>query len=151
KFKMRRVVLLPEPPIEQGQLFPERYGIPLVVKELQETGLSAHDAWEIAQQRFGYVHEQVRPAAPVEDVEEAFLHYIREKIHLLKRKQASSKVDNSTGFLLQAIRQNYANPEFAQELHREAVAAKQRATQERVKQVQALEQQKTHLQKAHEK
>jgi hypothetical protein len=151
KFKMRRVALIPEPQTEQEQLFPERDEIPPVVKALQEAGLSAHDAWNIAQQRFGYVHEQVRPIDSGEDVEEAFLHYIREKIHLLKRKQASSKVDSSTGFLLQAIRQNYANPEFVQELHDEAAAARQWATQERAKQVKALEQQKAQLQRAHEK
>src|SRR5262249_32871750 len=47
------------------------------------------------------------------DGEAAFLRYIREKIDLLKRRQASGKVESSTGFLLEAIRKNYANPEFA--------------------------------------
>ena len=81
-------------------------------------------------------------------MEAAFVRYICEKIHLLKRRQASGKVENSTGFLLQAIRQNYANPEFAQEQKREASAATQQAKRERLKQVKILEQQKVELEKA---
>ena len=59
-----------------------------------------------------------RPAASGENAETAFLRYVREKIHLLKRRQAFGKVENSTGFLREAISQNYANPEFAQEERR---------------------------------
>ncbi len=107
--------------------------------------MSFHDAWDIWQQGFRYVDEQERPAEPVEDAQVAFLHYVREKIHLLKRRQASGKVENSTGFLLQAIRQNYANPEFAQEQKREALAATHQAKREWEKQMKALEQHKAHL------
>ena len=107
--------------------------------------MSFHDAWDIWQQGFRYVDEQERPAEPVKDAQVAFLHYVREKIHLLKRRQASGKVENSTGFLLQAIRQNYANPEFAQEQKREALAATHQAKREWEKQVKALEQHKAHL------
>src|SRR4029434_8885758 len=89
----------------------------------------------------------MRPADHGEDVEAAFVQYIREKVHLLKRRQASGKVENSTGFLLQAIRQNYANPEFAQELRREASVATQQAERERQKQGKMLEQQKADLEK----
>ena len=53
--------------------------------------------------------------------------------------------------MLQAIRQNYANPEFAQELRREASAATQQATRERQKQVTMLEQQKADLEKARDR
>ena len=41
------------------------------------------------------------------------MQYIREKIHLLHKRRASGKVENSTGFLIEAIRQNYANPDYA--------------------------------------
>jgi hypothetical protein len=84
-------------------------------------------------------------------VEAAFVQYIREKIHLLKRRQASGKVENSTGFLLQAIRQNYANPEFAQELRREASAARQQAKRETQKHLKMLEQQKADLEEARDR
>jgi hypothetical protein len=114
KFKMRRVARLPEAHSEQRTLFPDGEDMPVIVKELREAGLSTQDALEIWQQGYSYVDEDVRPAEPGEDVEAAFVHYIREKIHLLKRREASGRVESSTGFLLQAIRQNYANPEFTQ-------------------------------------
>jgi Initiator Rep protein, WH2/Initiator Replication protein, WH1 len=122
KFKIRRVVLLPEPNKGQGRLFPELDDMPVVVKDLQEAGISAHESWEIWQQGFSCVHEGVRPAVPAEGADRAFEYYIREKIHLLKRKLASGRVENITGFLLEAIRKNFANPEFAQERTREAAA-----------------------------
>jgi plasmid replication initiation protein len=148
KFKMRRVALLPEPTKEQGKLFPELDDIPLVVKELKDAGMSSQDAWDIWQQSFSYVDEKVRPADPDEAAEAAFVQYIREKIHLLKRRQTSGKVENSTGFLLQAIRQNYANPEFAQEQQRQASEAKQRAQKEQEKQVKVLERQRAEIEHA---
>src|SRR5499433_3041579 len=110
--------------------------------------MSSQDAWEIWQQSFSYLDKKVRPDDSAADADESFVQYIREKIHLLKRRQASGKVENSTGFLLQAIRQNYANPEFAQEQKREASAATQQAKRERLKQVKILEQQKVELEKA---
>jgi hypothetical protein len=151
KFKMRRVAMLPEPQSEQRALFPDLEEMPMIVKELKDAGLSTQDALEIWQQGFSYIDEDVRPADPGEDVEAAFVQYVREKIHLLKRRQASGKVENSTGFLLQAIRQNYANPEFAQEQKRQASEAKQRSKQERLMQVKALERKKAETQEALDK
>ena len=125
--------------------------MPVIVKELRDVGLSTQDGLEIWQQGFSYIDEDMRPADHDEDVEAAFVQYVREKIHLLKRRQASGKVENSTGFLLQAIRQNYANPEFAQEQKREASAATQQAKREIQKQVKMLEQQKADLEKARDR
>jgi len=151
KFKMRRVAMLPEPQSEQRTLFPDLEEMPVIVKELKDAGLSTQDALEIWQQGFFFVDEDVRPADPGEVVEAAFVQYVREKIHLLKRRQASGKVENSTGFLLQAIRQNYANPEFAQERKREASEAKQRSKQERLMQVKVLERKKAEIQEARDR
>ena len=125
KFKIRRVILLPDK--GQGTLFPELDDMPVVIRELQEAGISAHESWEIWQQGFSYVHEAARPAVPAERADRAFEYYICEKIHLLKRKLASGKVENVTGFLLEAIRKNFANPEFAQERKREAVWKRSRS------------------------
>ena len=113
KFKIRRVALLSEAKPEQKKLFPELEDMPLVVKELKDIGISTQDALEIWQQGFGYVNEKARPenwARP----EATFAEYIREKIHLLKRRKANDMVENITGFLLKAIKENYANPEFAE-------------------------------------
>jgi hypothetical protein len=151
KFKIRRVVLLPEPNKGQGRLFPELDDMPVVVRDLQEAGISAHESWEIWQQGFSCVHEGVRPAVPAEGADRAFEYYIREKIHLLKRKLASGRVENITGFLLEAIRKNFANPEFAQERTREAAAEALKASKKRNAQVKRLEAQKAEIEQAREK
>jgi len=114
KFKMQRVALLPEPEHTQPPLFPDLDNMPLVVKELKDAGLSTQDALEIWQKGFNFVVESVRPPSPAEDADAAFRDYVREKIHLLKRRLAAGKVENSTGFLREAVRHNYANPEFTQ-------------------------------------
>ena len=151
KFKMRRVAILPEPHGEQRALFPDLEDIPVIVKELKDAGLSTQDALEIWQLGFAYINEDVRPTEPGEDVAAAFVQYVREKIHLLKRHQASGKVANSTGFLLQAIRQNYANPEFTQALQREASAARQQGKQRREEQVKAFKLQKADIEKTRDR
>jgi hypothetical protein len=148
KFKMRRVVMLLEPVNVQDVLFPELDDTPLLVKELRDAGLSAQDALEIWQQGFKFVNDAARSADSGEDAEAAFLRYVREKIHLLKRRQAFGKVENNTGFLREAIRQNYANPEFAQERKREAVAAAQQTRKEAEKPLKRLEAQLAEMKEA---
>jgi hypothetical protein len=149
KFTIRRITTLPEAAAGQGKLFPAMEDMPLVVRLLRDVGLSSGDAWDIYQRGWAIVaNGATRPVDPGEDAEAAFIRYIREKIHLLKRRQASGKVDNSTGFLLEAIRQNYANPEYTAERQREADRKNQQATREREKQAKALAQQKDDLEQA---
>jgi replication initiator protein len=148
KFKIRRVARLPEADTKQATLFPELEDMPLVVKELQEAGMSSQDAWDIWQQGFRFVDEAASSAEPREDADTAFVQYVREKIHLLKRRQTSGKVENSTGFLREALRHNYANPEYTQEQTRQAVAHEREAKQERARQAQALAQHKAELEHA---
>ena len=148
KFKIRRVALLPEADTTQATLFPELEDMPVVVKELQEAGMSSQDAWDIWQQGFRFVDAAVRPAAPREDADTAFVQYVREKIHLLKRWQASGKVDNSTGFLLNALRHHYANPEFLHETQRQAAAQTHEAKRAREAQRQTLEADKAAIEHA---
>src|SRR2546426_2013706 len=146
KFKIRRVVYLPDK--GQGVLFPEWDDMPVVVRELKEAGISLHEAWEIWQQGFGCVYEGVRPAVPSEQANEAFEHYIREKIHLLKRNLASGKVESITGFLLDAIRKNFANPEYAQERKRHEVVEALKVNKKRKTQIERFEGQKAEIEKA---
>jgi hypothetical protein len=145
KFKIRRVVYLPDK--GQGVLFPEWDDMPVVVRELKEAGISLHEAWEIWQQSFSCVYEGVRPAVPSEQANEAFEHYIREKIHLLKRNLASGKVESITGFLLDAIRKNFANPEYAQERKRHEVVEALKVNKKRKTQIERLEGQKAEIEK----
>jgi Initiator Replication protein len=148
KFKIRRVVRLPGALTGQGSLFPGLEDMPVVVKELKEAGLSSNDAWDIWQQGFHCVEEAARPPDPGEAADTTFAQYVREKVHLLKRRRASGKVENGTGFLLEAIRRNYANPEFDHELKRRAAVEAGKASKEREKQVQTLEARKAEIEKA---
>ena len=99
----------------------------------------------------GSAHEEGRPTVANDDEGAAFLQYVREKIHLLKRRRASGKVENSTGFLMEAIRQNYANPEYILELQSQAAAESRQSKRERESQVKALEAQKAALEQARDK
>ncbi len=99
-------------------------------------------------QRQSRKDEGVRPAVPSEQANEAFEHYIREKIHLLKRNLASGKVESITGFLLDAIRKNFANPEYAQERKRHEVVEALKVNKKRKTQIERLEGQKAEIEKA---
>jgi hypothetical protein len=151
KFKIRRVVRLPEAVSGQRSLFPELEDMPLVVKELKDAGMSSQDAWDIWQQGFTFVDEAARPTELGEDADAAFGRYVREKIHLLRRRQALGKVEHSTGFLLKAIRGNYSNPEYEQEQKREAAVVAQKARKKRAQQVKELETRKAGIEKARDK
>jgi hypothetical protein len=125
KFKIQRVL---EAPIEagvQGDLFQPRDDMPPVVSALREAGLASADAWAIWQQGTDCIEAADKPEA------EAFDAYIREKIDLLKRRQAQGKVASATGFLLSAIKHNYPNPEFAKAAMKRRRAHQERAEAER--------------------
>jgi hypothetical protein len=108
KFKVRRVFETPVTEVVRTlSLFPDLEDMPIVVRELKTVGLSTADAWKIWQDGFEYVESGRRPASG------DFEAYIQEKIHLLQH-QPEGKVKSRTGFLLDAIRKNYANAEFEQ-------------------------------------
>jgi hypothetical protein len=148
KFKIRRVLMLPEPSKKQGTLFPDLEDMPVVVKMLKDTGLSAQDTWEIWQSGFDGVEPERRPEIAGDDREAAFLDYVREKVDLLKRKQASGKVENSTGFLLEAIRKNYANAEFAAAEREKEAQRGREARAGRVRKLEKLRDGKIELERA---
>lgn len=138
KFKVRRVLQLPGQVSKQTSLFPNsRDGSPAVT-ELKEAGLSIEEAWRIWQEGFNYVDADKRPVVDDEDAELAFTRYVREKIHLMQRLREQGKVRNATGFLLEALKKNYSNPEFAE-------AEKQRATQQHGKELKTREHQRREL------
>src|SRR5215510_13221087 len=145
KFKIRRVALLSEIQHEQKTLFPELDDMPLVVRELKDVGIATQDAIEIWQLGFSCVHEKARAEKLGEDPEAAFAEYVREKIHLLKRRLATGKVENTTGFLLQAIKHNYANPEFVETQKRQEMEEQNKTRQQRQREIEALKRQQDAL------
>ena len=118
KFHMRRVMALPAPSTAPPPVSTAA-DLPGVVRALQEAGLAPQEAWDIWRQGFAAVAEDVRPAGADDDAA-AFAQYIEEKLHLLHRRQAAGKVAHTTGFLREAIRRNYANPEYAAAQQHEA-------------------------------
>jgi Initiator Replication protein len=148
KFKIRRVLMLAEQSKKPGTLFPDLEEMPLMVKVLKDIGLSAKDAWEIGRRGFDGVDTDKRPEVAPGDEEAAFLHYVREKIDLLKRRQASGKVESSTGFLLEAIRKNYANPEFAAAEQQKQVKRQQDKRLHRKRKLERLRDEKIELERA---
>src|SRR5205823_9003417 len=107
---------------------------PPAVQELHAAGFSLQDAQDIWQRGFTQVEPGRRPA----DME--FATYVREKIHLLRR-QPACKIKNATGFLLDALRKNYANPEFASLQQTEALTARRKTMAQ-------LQQDKAHITQA---
>jgi hypothetical protein len=147
KFKIRRVLMLAERNNRQGTLFPDLADMPMVVKELKEAGLSPTDAWDVWQKGWENVDAEVVPEIAGGDGDEAFLRYIREKIDLLKRRKASGKVGNSTGFLLEAIKKNYANPEFAAAEQQKEVQRLREAKSSRERKYEHLRDEKINLER----
>ena len=148
KFKVQRLLLLPGQKLRQQALFSDLLDISPIVRELKEVGLSGEEAWRIWQAGFNYVDGDKRPVLADEDPEAAFTRYVREKIHLLQRLREQGKVRNTTGFLLEALKKNYSNPEFAEEEKQKAVQQQRLGKKERERQRQRLEEEKRELEKA---
>lgn len=136
RFKFRRILQLPTQDTKQAVLFADLEDMPAVMKALQEAGLTMQDAWKIWQDGFEYVESGRRPASG------DFETYIQEKIHLLKH-QPEGKVKSRTGFLLDAIRKNYANAEFEQ-------ARRAQESGKKIQERKALEREKERLEREHE-
>jgi hypothetical protein len=138
RFKLRRVLQIPTQSAKQEMLFSNlEEMMPAVVKALKDAGLSMQDAWEIWQKGFTYVESDRRPPAEID-----FETYIQEKVHLLNHQQAG-RVKSRTGFLLNAIKKNYANAEFEE-------ARRAQASRKKMQECMALEKLKEQLEREHE-
>ena len=146
KFKMQRELALPHYDANQNTLFPNLDDMPEAVKVLKDAGLSTDDAWKIWQDGFSAVDPGKCPADIKDNPEAVFTQYVHEKVHLLKRRKDQGKVTNATGFLLKAIKQNYGNPEFAEDERRSSEWKAMAAKQEERKQ---LEREKAQLEGAY--
>jgi hypothetical protein len=151
KFRVRRVEHVLGPASRQGDLFPDAKDTPLTVRELKSAGLATDEAWKIWQEGFKYVDEDKRPTDIGENPESAFDKYVLAKVHLLRRRQAEQKVKNITGFLREAIKKNYANPEFFVEDKKQRVREETKAKHLTARKRQLLEEQKSEIQTIRDK
>jgi hypothetical protein len=136
KFKVRQVQQLPKVSNKQGTLFPDREDMPPVVQELIGIGLVRHEALKIWNQGFDFVDPDKRP----EGID--FDTYLREKIHLLN-SQPEGRVESETAWLIDAIKNNYSHPKFAQQQQKQA-------REERQEKIRELKRQKEEIEKAYE-
>ena len=88
--------------------------LPELVTELRQAGVSKNAALEIWEQGFDYIGTDAQLPSRAD-----FETYVREKIDLAKR---SRRVENKGGFLVQAIKENWANPEFEQKDRKAKIA-----------------------------
>ena len=101
KFRITRVKHLPV----QESLFPDIENLPLVAVELIQADIDRKVAQKIADQAWNFVNPQKMPPP---DTYPDFLAYIAEKIEISRH---AAEVKNRGGFIIEAIRENYQDPE----------------------------------------
>lgn len=118
KFRITRIKELPtlEPATEkvkptQTSLFVDVEDLPPIAVRLVQAGVSHKEARRIAKQEWNAVDPELLP----EDTDD-FAEYVEEKIGLARY---TTDIRNSGGFIIQAIRENYQNPEYQTELREE--------------------------------
>ena len=114
KFKMMRKKEIMELKDDKGgKQSPESLDLPGIAFELVNAGVSRGEALKISNRGWEYVNPDVRPDG------DDFSSYIKEKIHLAKNTRG---VDNKGGFIITALKANWANPEFEAERRAEKQA-----------------------------
>lgn len=145
KFLVSRLLEIPSPIQRQKDLFVSDKDTPVVVRELKKAGLAVEDAWKIWQQGFEYLSVEKRPQNM------RFETYILEKIDLLKRRQKAGGVKSITGFLIKAIKQNFANPEFALEANKQRVREQTKTKQLSVQHREILKEKRSEIETERDK
>lgn len=118
KFRIYRMKELPalEPSKEkteptQTSLFVDVEDMPPIAVKLVQAGVSQKEALRIAVEEWEFVYVAALP----DDMED-FEAYVDEKIGLARY---AASVRNAGGFIVQAIRENYLDPEYQKELQEE--------------------------------
>ena len=101
KFRITKVKQLPV----QESLFPDIENLPPVAVELIQAEIDRKVAQKIADQDWDFVNPQKLPEPGTYP---DFLMYVAEKIEISRH---AAEVKNRGGFLVEAIRENYQNPE----------------------------------------
>lgn len=106
KFHISRLKQLDAP--EQESLYPDVEELPAIAIALLQAGVARREALKIANQKW----ETVEADVPVEGYRD-FAAYVTEKIGLAKQ---ATGVKNPAGFIVQAIRENYQDPQLQLQL-----------------------------------
>ena len=117
KFRITKVKQLPI----QESVFPDIENLPAVAVELVQAEINRKVALKIADEEWDFVtHEKLSPPGTYPD----FLSYVAEKIEMSLH---ASDVKNRSGFIIEAIRENYQDPEIQKQRQQRAEKAKEQA------------------------
>ena len=114
KFRITKVKQFPF----QESLFPDIENLPPIAVELVQAGIDRNVALKIAAQEWEFVNPEKLPPA---DAYPDFMGYVAEKVEMSLHAAA---VKNRAGYIVEAIRENYQDPELQKQ--REARAEKAR-------------------------
>ncbi len=116
KFRITRVKHIPV----QESLFPDIENLPLVAIELLQAGIDRKIALKIASAEWDFIRpEKLPPLGTYPD----FLTYIAEKVEM---SLAGAAVKNRAGYIVEAIRENYQDPEVQKTRAQRAEKAKEK-------------------------
>ena len=120
KFRITRVKELPV----QESLFPDVENLPAVAVELVQAGIDRKMAVKIADQEWDFVS---REKLPVPGSYADFLGYVAEKLEMSVDAEG---VRNRAGYIVEAIRENYQDPELQKQRRLRAEKAKEKQLDE---------------------
>ena len=116
KFRITKVKQLPV----QESLFPDIENLPPVAVELVQTGIDRKMALKIADQEWEFVTPE---KLPVPGSYSDFLSYISEKLEM---SVDAVGVKNHAGYIVEAIRENYQDPELQKQRRLRAEKAREK-------------------------
>ena len=120
KFRITRVKQLP---LEES-VFPDIENLPAVAVELVQAGMDRKMALKVADAEWGFVAPgKLPPPGTYPD----FAEYVCEKIEM---SVDAVGVKNRAGYIVEAIRENYQDPEIQKQRHRRAEKAKEKALED---------------------
>ena len=120
KFRITKVKQLPV----QESVFPDIENLPSVAVELVQVEIDRKMALRIAEQEWEFVNpEKLPPPGTYPD----FLSYIAEKVEM---SVDAASVKNRAGYIVEAIRENYQDPELQKQRQIRAEKAKEKALED---------------------
>ena len=116
KFRITKVKVLPV----QESVFPDIENLSLVAVELVQAGIDRKMALKIAAAEWAFVNPEKLPSPGTYP---DFLGYVAEKVEM---SLDAASVKNRAGYIVEAIRENYEDPELQKARERRAEEAKEK-------------------------